>query len=568
MSLIKKPLNYLESLIPPLQEWQTLDKSTLLKHLEDIEDTTSPLMLNNIQTLNLLEKEKSVTVESVLEHKKMILKDRSVTCKKKNQDTKSSQTLDQVSTSKGKVLDKSWTLHIQEKSKNWWLPTRTDYRVSDLTLLNISSPHTRTLQSWFSTTFHHPLQKSLLKTSYKFLPSLVPELTDYESTKVRSKTIQIFPTAYQRRILKKIVGAYRFCYNRAISYIKQLNKEPKYAMRKIEKKWKKTRVNKTSMQTLRKELKKVRKLPKWDKEIPSHIPDLAFKEASNSYKACIKKYKKEGTISKLQYKSKRKSVIETISMEKNFLSKRFNGFFPKLFKENPRFKSSENINGKKDFKLSYHRRLKEWYVHMPYDVKFENYSDHKHNFIALDPGEVIFQTGYSEDHAVMLGKNGREKMMFVCKDIDRLKSKRDKCFNHQKRQSLRRALHRRIKYLKNLKNDLHWKSANYLAKNYKNILIPIFKSGEMVKTLNHSVSRNMMNLSHYSFRMRLIQKCEQYQSNIYVVTEEYTSKTCTSCGTIGSLNKIDYRTYKCENCDCEINRDINGSRNIFLKHIE
>ena len=456
----------------------------------------------------------------------------------------------QQNTKKKKGLDKSWTKHISKKSKDWWLPVKTGYYTSEV-------PN----NSWFSTTFLHPLQKRLKKTSYQFLPSLESESI---GSGIRSRTIKIFPTPYQSKILKKIIGAYRFCYNRAIAYIKNLNKTPKYFM----KKGKKKRVNKTSMQTLRKELKKIRKLPKWNKDIPCHIPDLDFKEPSKNYKACINKYKKDGVISKLRFKSKSKSVVETISMEKSSLGKKYNGFFSNLFKLNPRFKSSQNLHSNKDFKLSYNRRLNEWYVHIPYSIKFPDYSEHKHEFIALDPGEVIFQVGYSEDHSVMIGQNCRKKMMYVCKDIDRLKSERDKCFNHQRRQNLKKALHRRIKYLKNLKNDLHWKSANYLAKNYKNILIPIFKSSEMVKTLNHSVARNMMNLSHYSFRMRLIQKCEQYHTNIYVVTEEYTSKTCTSCGTIGSLKKIDYRTYKCNNCDCEINRDINGSRNIFLKHIE
>lgn len=52
---------------------------------------------------------------------------------------------------------------------------------------------------------------------------------------------------------------------------------------------------------------------------------------------------------------------------------------------------------------------------------------------------------------------------------------------------------------------------------------------------------------------------------LYIVDESYTSKTCGRCGNLNNKlggNKI----YKCTNCNLVIDRDINGARNILLKH--
>lgn len=70
--------------------------------------------------------------------------------------------------------------------------------------------------------------------------------------------------------------------------------------------------------------------------------------------------------------------------------------------------------------------------------------------------------------------------------------------------------------------------------------------------------------SHYKFRQHLLNKGKEYGCEILVRGEEYTSKTCTRCGTI-SDNYI--KREKICNCGYKIDRDINGSRNILIKNI-
>jgi putative transposase len=72
--------------------------------------------------------------------------------------------------------------------------------------------------------------------------------------------------------------------------------------------------------------------------------------------------------------------------------------------------------------------------------------------------------------------------------------------------------------------------------------------------------------SHYKFKLHLLNKCKEYGSELIEVTEEYTSKTCTNCGTQSNTYSKE-RIKKCK-CNYEINRDVNGARNIMIKNIK
>jgi transposase len=60
-------------------------------------------------------------------------------------------------------------------------------------------------------------------------------------------------------------------------------------------------------------------------------------------------------------------------------------------------------------------------------------------------------------------------------------------------------------------------------------------------------------------------KCKERGVNLMVLDEAYTTKTCTNCGwiheTIGGR-----KVFECSQCQVKVDRDINGGRNIYLKH--
>jgi putative transposase len=70
-----------------------------------------------------------------------------------------------------------------------------------------------------------------------------------------------------------------------------------------------------------------------------------------------------------------------------------------------------------------------------------------------------------------------------------------------------------------------------------------------------------------SFRKRLIDHSEKMDMRVHEVSEHYTSKTCGSCGFINwKLNTE--KIFTCPKCNFTIDRDFNGSRNIFLMNVE
>lgn len=60
------------------------------------------------------------------------------------------------------------------------------------------------------------------------------------------------------------------------------------------------------------------------------------------------------------------------------------------------------------------------------------------------------------------------------------------------------------------------------------------------------------------------ERCKiEKETRLVVCTEEYTSKTCTRCGSLNDVGSSE--VYQCSNCDLIIDRDVNGARNIFIK---
>jgi putative transposase len=77
----------------------------------------------------------------------------------------------------------------------------------------------------------------------------------------------------------------------------------------------------------------------------------------------------------------------------------------------------------------------------------------------------------------------------------------------------------------------------------------------------------MMCLGHAKFRNILIQTAERMGKNIFVVSEEYTSKICCNCGNLhqklgGS------KTSGCAGCGFHADRNIHAAFNIFLKFLK
>ena len=187
--------------------------------------------------------------------------------------------------------------------------------------------------------------------------------------------------------------------------------------------------------------------------------------------------------------------------------------------------------------------------------------------ISLDPGVRTFLTGYSPNGTICkLGDNASNRLYRLLLKVDSLISLITKVNQKRRRQLIRKKTKILCK-VKNLTNELHHKIALFLVSNYKNIVIPDFESKRMSSRNNRKIKsktvRNMLTLSHGKFKIILKAKAIEYNSNVIMTDEAYTTKTCSCCGKMD--NKIGgKKKWTCKHCLIKHDRDGNAARNILI----
>jgi len=109
------------------------------------------------------------------------------------------------------------------------------------------------------------------------------------------------------------------------------------------------------------------------------------------------------------------------------------------------------------------------------------------------------------------------------------------------------------------------------VQNYDVIFLPTFETKWMVtrkdkrvRTIRRNTCRQMLDLCHYKFKLRLKWYAKKYGKHVVDCNESYTSKTRSWNGIIdnklGSSKVIKGNGFK-------VDRDINAARNILIKHL-
>jgi putative transposase len=174
--------------------------------------------------------------------------------------------------------------------------------------------------------------------------------------------------------------------------------------------------------------------------------------------------------------------------------------------------------------------------------------------IGIDPGVRTFLTCYSEDHGIEYKFNND-----LTDKLDKLKSILKNKSNLRKR-----TLTKIDKRKENVINELHWKCANHLVKNYDVIILEKFDSQGFVKGgKNKTLNRRTNNLKPYLFRQRLLYKADCYDKKVLVVNSHHTTKTCSNCGNHQDIGMS--KIYDCKKCNQVLERDFNAAKNILMK---
>lgn len=240
---------------------------------------------------------------------------------------------------------------------------------------------------------------------------------------------------------------------------------------------------------------------------------------------------------------------------------------------------------------------------------------------AIDPGVRNFATVYDPEGRTLSVKDVRGKIKRCFDFIDhtksilsrmdnvcrarhnkrvrtrvkvRTKSVRTRTPEHRKRYRLRRQIRYANRKVTRRIADMHQKVASWLADNYAAVLLPTFQTADMVKryeadeaadgrpveagheivtrrgrkrVIRPSTARAMLAQAHFRFRMLLNYKMQRVGGKVIECGEEYTTKTCSSCGHVKD-NIGGNHVYRCQHCHDDLDRDVNAAKNILIKNAE
>ena len=569
-----------------------------------IEDFNYQLSLTSVnlkkqEKLQINQKEKSATAEYQLTRKKTIWKDKLSSSEMNIQNMKLLKILDQASISKEKDLIPFWNMQSKEISKKLWLPTKIDYVDSVLSSSKTLLQNNPMGKSWFSIEKKLPLKKNLLMTSFQLSQFSLPDSMDSEVVKSKIKSenkqkeekkiktlkFRIFPSEKEKEDIHLMFDQFRWYYNSSLTifylhygYDKILNKN-KYSNTTFRDILRKYRYEENTIGNLtfkdfvydkdRNELM----IPEWwNNNVHSRLPRGAVNKFISSINSAITNYKNKN-INKFQmHFISKKSNTQYLHFEDSNYPSVFkhikSTFWYRTKSRKRKFISLKDVTcQKRGIEIIYEKDTNKYFLHYPVDigwfpdddirndnqVKFTNLEEPK--IISLDPGVRKFLVGYDPGgQSIFIGDGASKELSELLYTVDKIENKRDRLLLWRK--------------IKNLVNELHWKTLSFLIKNYDIILLPDFRTSEMVKKkkLSRMTKRLMLMFSFHRFKQKLSWKCNVHNKKLIIVDESFTSCTCTNCGIIN--NTKGKENLKCIKCNLEIDRDVAGSRNILIKTLK
>ena len=122
-------------------------------------------------------------------------------------------------------------------------------------------------------------------------------------------------------------------------------------------------------------------------------------------------------------------------------------------------------------------------------------------------------------------------------------------------------LHRRMA---NRRKDALHQFSRKIVDRYQNIVVGDVSSAALVKT---RMAKAVLDSGWSMLRTQLQYKGQQAGRSVLVVSERYTSVTCSSCGSLSGprgVNGLIVRSWICSECGVTHDRDVNAARNILI----
>lgn len=345
----------------------------------------------------------------------------------------------------------------------------------------------------------------------------------------------MYPDKEQAALLRRWAGTARYVFNQTVEDVKQPG-------------------TKANWKAIKTEI--LHRLPEWAKNTPYQIKSIAIRDACNAVKAAKKKFIQTKQFQEVKFRS-RKKRLDSIFIPSSAVSSA--SVYPNLPGSSLRPSEPFPENVTHDCRLVIdHGR---YFLAVSIDVTPIQPENQRLGVVALDPGVRTFQTFYSPSIAGKLGGGDFGHIVRLCFYLDDLYSRISTAKCRQKKR-MRQAAFRIRTQIKNLIDKIHHKAAHWVCTMFDVILIPTFETSQMVSKLHSQTARAMLTWAHYRFKQFLIQKAVELKAGVIEVSEAYTSKTCSQCGSIQGIGSR--KVLSCR-CGLRIDRDYNGARGIFLR---
>ena len=289
---------------------------------------------------------------------------------------------------------------------------------------------------------------------------------------------------------------------------------------------------------------------------------------------------------KMKSSSKLHTIDRTSTLQYDTLSKKYILFVPKSIEPKTIYRRDKSLGidlGSRTFITAYSenktfdictdnnlKKIKGWHK----KIDNINYLLYMQNLIYDNPinnkkPEDKFHDDYmkkqkktqakEQDKQIKLAKERKERKEKLDSETEDLSDIPDRKI--PPRRKLLKGLRKYHNKIKNQINDMHYKAAHLLVKEYSHIYIGKLSTSSILSKENKTISkyskRMLQTLSPYKFRQTLRHMGNKNGCKVVEVSEYMTTRTCSSCGKINNIG--DSKVHKCS-CGMETDRDINSAK--------
>src|SRR2546421_4411880 len=192
--------------------------------------------------------------------------------------------------------------------------------------------------------------------------------------------------------------------------------------------------------------------------------------------------------------------------------------------------------------------------------------------VAFDLGIKTLATGVNEQGRVYT-ISGFKGASWYNQQLDKIRSNRDKCKKKSRRYIHLSKVYKRVSQKKRNKQQDSLHKASHLISHKlveSTVVVGDLSQRQMV-TKKHAERNKHLNRAVfndwgcYSFVHMLVYKCQLYGKDFQVMSERDTSKMCSCCGQKQAM-PLWKRTYHCQRCGLNMDRDVNSAHNILQRY--